>query len=47
VLLKPSLALIPGISIVLIVVALNLAGDGLRDLLDPRLRRIGAARGTG
>lgn len=46
VLLKPSLALIPGISIVLIVVALNLAGDGLRDLLDPRLRRIGAARGA-
>ncbi|HWA19182.1 MAG TPA: ABC transporter permease [Devosia sp.] len=47
VLLKPSLALIPGISIVLIVVALNLAGDGLRDLLDPRLRRIGASRGAG
>jgi peptide/nickel transport system permease protein len=43
---KPSLALIPGITIVLVVVALNLAGDGLRDLLDPRLRRIGAARGA-
>ena len=45
-LLKPSLALIPGITIVLIVGALNLAGDGLRDLLDPRLRRIGLARGA-
>jgi peptide/nickel transport system permease protein len=45
-LLKPSLALIPGFTIILIVVALNLAGDGLRDLLDPRLRRIGAARGV-
>jgi len=45
-LLKPSLALIPGITIVLIVGALNLAGDGLRDLLDPRLRRIVLARGA-
>ena len=26
------------------VIALNLAGDGLRDLLDPRLKRIGALR---
>jgi peptide/nickel transport system permease protein len=45
-LLKPSLALIPGLAIVLIVVALNLAGDGVRDLLDQRLRRIGVARGA-
>lgn len=45
-LLKPSLALIPGITIILIVVALNLAGDGLRDQLDPRLRRLGGARGV-
>lgn len=45
-LLKPSLALIPGITIILIVIALNLAGDGLRDQLDPRLRRIGGARGV-
>jgi peptide/nickel transport system permease protein len=43
-LLKPSLALIPGITIILIVISLNLAGDGLRDLLDPRLRRIGGSR---
>ncbi|SFZ86175.1 peptide/nickel transport system permease protein [Devosia enhydra] len=39
VLFKPHLALIPGLALVLIVVALNLAGDGLRDLLDPRLAR--------
>lgn len=43
-LLQPSLALIPGITIILVVIALNLAGDGLSDLLDPRLRRIGAPR---
>lgn len=29
----------PGLAIVLTVVAFNLAGDGLRDALDPRLRR--------
>ena len=29
---------IPGITIVLVVMALNLFGDGLRDVLDPRLR---------
>ncbi len=45
-LLKPTLALIPGITIILIVVALNLAGDGLRDLLDPKLRRLGGIRGA-
>lgn len=30
---------IPGITIVLLVLGLNLLGDGLRDLLDPRLKR--------
>lgn len=45
-LLKPALALIPGFTIILIVVALNLAGDGLRDQLDPKLRRLGGARGV-
>jgi peptide/nickel transport system permease protein len=30
---------IPGVTIVLLVLGLNLLGDGLRDLLDPRLRR--------
>jgi peptide/nickel transport system permease protein len=35
----PRLALIPGLAIVLTVLGLNLMGDGLRDLLDPRVRR--------
>jgi peptide/nickel transport system permease protein len=33
----PHLALYPGIAIALAVLGLNLVGDGLRDLLDPRL----------
>ena len=35
----PSLAILPGAAIVLTVLGLNLMGDGLRDALDPRLRR--------
>jgi len=35
----PHLAVLPGLAIVLTVLGLNLMGDGLRDLLDPRLRR--------
>ncbi|MEO1000656.1 MAG: ABC transporter permease [Pseudomonadota bacterium] len=35
----PHLALFPGLAIVLTVLGLNLMGDGLRDLLDPRIRR--------
>ena len=35
----PRLALMPGLAIVLTVLGLNLMGDGLRDLLDPRIRR--------
>jgi len=42
-LLHPWLSYVPGISIVLIVISLNLAGDGLRDMLDPRLKREGLA----
>jgi peptide/nickel transport system permease protein len=37
--LAPHLALVPGLAIVLAVLGLNLMGDGLRDALDPRLRR--------
>jgi len=37
---NPALAILPGLAIVLTVLGLNLIGDGLRDLLDPRLRRI-------
>lgn len=36
----PHLALIPGMAIVLTVLGLNLLGDGLRDMLDPKLRRV-------
>ena len=37
--LAPHLALYPGLAIVFTVLGLNLLGDGLRDWLDPRLRR--------
>ncbi|MBB4022556.1 peptide/nickel transport system permease protein [Confluentimicrobium naphthalenivorans] len=35
----PRLAILPGLAIVGMVLGLNLMGDGLRDALDPRLRR--------
>lgn len=35
----PRLAILPGLAILLAVLGLNLLGEGLRDLLDPRLRR--------
>jgi peptide/nickel transport system permease protein len=35
----PWLAVYPGVAIALAVLGLNLLGDGLRDLLDPRLSR--------
>ena len=41
-LIHPWLTLVPGVCIVLIVIALNLAGDGLRDAIDPRLKAVGA-----
>ena len=37
--LAPQLAVWPGLAIALSVLGLNLMGDGLRDLLDPRLAR--------
>lgn len=37
--LAPHLAIFPGIAIMVTVLGLNLLGDGLRDLLDPRVRR--------
>ncbi len=37
--LAPQLAIFPGLAIMVTVLGLNLLGDGLRDLLDPRLRR--------
>ena len=35
----PWLIIFPGLTIVFIALAFNLVGDGLRDVLDPRLRR--------
>lgn len=35
----PHLAIFPGLAIVITVLGLNLLGDGLRDILDPKLRR--------
>ncbi|HWP19496.1 MAG TPA: ABC transporter permease [Burkholderiaceae bacterium] len=35
----PRLAVFPGVAIALAVLGLNLLGDGLRDLLDPKLSR--------
>ena len=37
--LSPYLAMFPGLVIVISVLGFNLLGDGLRDLLDPRLSR--------
>ena len=36
--IDPKLAILPGLAIALAVLGLNLLGDGLRDILDPRLR---------
>ena len=42
----PMLAVFPGVAIALAVLGLNLLGDGLRDLLDPRLAEALEARQT-
>ncbi|MFC3228395.1 dipeptide/oligopeptide/nickel ABC transporter permease/ATP-binding protein [Marinibaculum pumilum] len=36
--IAPHVSLVPGVMVFVIVMAINLAGDGLRDALDPRLR---------
>lgn len=36
---KPYLCLFPGLAIMITVMAVNLVGDGLRDALDPKLKR--------
>jgi peptide/nickel transport system permease protein len=37
--IAPHMAISPGMAILLTVLGLNLMGDGLRDLFDPRIRR--------
>lgn len=34
----PHLALFPGLALTIVIYCLNMFGDALRDLLDPRLR---------
>ncbi|NGP17341.1 ABC transporter permease [Devosia aurantiaca] len=46
-LIHPWLSVLPGLTIVFLVIALNIAGDGLRDAIDPRLRRQGMNHGAG
>jgi len=40
------MSLFPGLAIMSLVFAFNVAGDGLRDLMDPRARRSGSAAGA-
>jgi peptide/nickel transport system permease protein len=42
----PWLVLYPGAAIMLTILGLNLVGDGVRDLLDPRLRSVSGDRET-
>jgi peptide/nickel transport system permease protein len=37
---NPLLSIAPGLAIMLVVLAINMVGDGLRDALDPRLRGV-------
>ena len=39
VMVRPEVLIVPSICIVLVVLGFNLLGDGLRDILDPRIRR--------
>ena len=40
----PHVSIVPGVMIFLIVISLNVLGDGIRDVLDPRLRSGALAR---
>src|SRR5690606_3028445 len=40
----PHVSVIPGVMIFLVVMSINLLGDGIRDLLDPRLKAGALAR---
>jgi peptide/nickel transport system permease protein len=41
--LAPHVMVIPGLALMLVVFGFNVFGDGLRDAMDPRLRRAGGA----
>lgn len=36
---QPYLTIFPGLAIVITIISLTLMGDGLRDALDPRMKR--------
>ena len=36
---RPELTVLPGLCIIVVVLAINLLGDGLRDAMDPRLKK--------
>jgi peptide/nickel transport system permease protein len=36
---KPSLDFLPGLALATVIYGVNMFGDAVRDLLDPRLRR--------
>ena len=42
----PHVATIPGVVILLLAIGINLVGDGLRDVLDPKLKAGGLARAS-
>ena len=42
--MKPALALWPGLCLTVVVYGVNMFGDAMRDLLDPRLRGAGALK---
>ncbi|MBM3451081.1 MAG: ABC transporter permease [Armatimonadetes bacterium] len=44
--LAPHIMIVPGLALMLVVLGFNLFGDGLRDVLDPRLRQHASARGA-
>ena len=45
--MAPRLAMWPGVALTLVVYCLNMVGDALRDLLDPRLRGGGGSLAGG
>ena len=42
----PNLSIFPGIAILLTVISLNLLGDGLNDVLNPRMKSAGRSVGV-
>ena len=45
--MAPRLAIWPGVALTVVVYCLNMFGDAVRDLLDPRLRGGGGGAGLG